>query len=166
MFVTLAESLGSLTDKASEPGRWLVDSFPLCTSFCRQQIQFKENCFFFFQCALFRSGFLGLHFKDGLPRHEHNVTNSPACRTKKSNSLLYEILACIPALLTSNFQTAGTCLPCFTRDLLEENLDTPLTDGQEDLFMYASASLYIGMFSISAKSWPRLIRGFEGEPIR
>ncbi|KAJ7284427.1 cytochrome P450 [Mycena rebaudengoi] len=28
ILVTLAESLGSLTDTASEPGRWLVDSFP------------------------------------------------------------------------------------------------------------------------------------------
>lgn len=30
MFVTLAESLGTLTDEAAEPGRWLVDSFPAC----------------------------------------------------------------------------------------------------------------------------------------
>jgi hypothetical protein len=30
ILVTLAESLGSLTDTASEPGRWLVDSFPAC----------------------------------------------------------------------------------------------------------------------------------------
>ncbi|KAJ7358017.1 cytochrome P450 [Mycena albidolilacea] len=109
MFVTLAESLGTLTDEAAEPGRWLVDSFPVL--------------------RFIPAWFPGASFQRwaALAREQ--------CR--KFTRLPYE------EVKTS--MNAGTCLPCFTRDLLNDSTDSSLTEEQEDLFMYASASLYIGM---------------------
>ncbi|KAJ7149195.1 cytochrome P450, partial [Mycena crocata] len=107
MFVTLAESLGSLTDEASEPGRWLVDSFPI--------LRFIPDWF------------PGAYFKRWAASARsqcQKFTRSPYDEVKTS-------------------MLSGTCLPCFTRDLLDESADT-LTEEKEDLFMYASASLYIG----------------------
>ncbi|KAJ7500231.1 cytochrome P450 [Mycena galericulata] len=108
MFVTLAESLGSLTDEASEPGRWLVDSFPL--------LRFIPKWF------------------PGASFQRWAALARAQCQ--QFTRLPYEEVKASLA--------AGTCLPCFTRDLLADSSSSPLTKEKEDLFMYASASLYIG----------------------
>ncbi|KAJ7358086.1 cytochrome P450 [Mycena albidolilacea] len=120
MFVTLAESLGTLMDEAAEPSHWLVDSFPVS-----QTAQGTKTS----TVRFIPVWFPGASFQRWAALAQEQcwkLTRLPHEEVKISMSV-------------------GTCLPCFTRDLLNDSTDSLLTEEQEDLFMYASGSLYIGM---------------------